>query len=53
MHKTRLEDLVAIIYRSQGLADKIPETHQTVLVNRSKPRVRSTKRAQLDLSGGI
>jgi hypothetical protein len=49
MHKTRLENLVAIIYRSQGLAEKIPETHQTVLANRTKPRVRSAKMARLDL----
>jgi hypothetical protein len=43
MHKTRLEDLVAIIYRPQGLAEKIPVTYQTVLANRFKIRVRSEK----------
>jgi hypothetical protein len=34
-------DLVVIIYRFQGVAEKIPETPQTVLANRSKVRVRS------------
>jgi hypothetical protein len=43
MEKTRLEDLVVINYRSQGLAEKVPETHQTVLANRSKIKVRSGK----------
>jgi hypothetical protein len=39
-----LEDLVVINYRSQGLAEKICKTHQTVLVKRTKYRVRSIKR---------
>jgi hypothetical protein len=43
MERTRYRDLVAINYRSQGLAEKIPETHQIVLMNRSKIRVRSGK----------
>jgi hypothetical protein len=34
MEKTRLEDLFVNNYRSQGLANKKPETHQTVLVKR-------------------
>jgi hypothetical protein len=34
MEKTRLEDVFAINYRSQGLANKKPETHQIVLVKR-------------------
>jgi hypothetical protein len=42
------KDLYAIIYRFLGLARKIPETHQTVLVNRSKIRVRSIKGLGLD-----
>jgi hypothetical protein len=38
-----LEDLSAINYRYQGLANKNPETQQTVLVKRIKLRVRSIK----------
>jgi hypothetical protein len=41
MKKTRYKDLVVINYKSQGLAENIPETHQIVLANRSKIRVRS------------
>jgi hypothetical protein len=41
MDKTRLEDLVVINYRLGGLAEKILETHQIVLVKRIKNRVRS------------
>jgi hypothetical protein len=48
MSKTRLEDLSAINYRLQGLAEKKPETQETVLVKRIKLRVRSIKG-----SGGI
>jgi hypothetical protein len=43
MDKIRLEDLVVINYRLGGLADKVPETPQIVLVNRIKNRVRSQK----------
>jgi hypothetical protein len=49
MSKTRSEDLDVINYRLQGLANKKPETQETVLVNRSKIRVRSTKALGLDL----
>jgi hypothetical protein len=38
-----LEDLSAINYRSQGVAEKIPETQETVLVKRIKHGVRSIK----------
>jgi hypothetical protein len=38
-----LEDLSAINYRLQGLAEKKPETQETVLVKRIKYRVRSIK----------
>jgi hypothetical protein len=38
-----LEDLSAINYRLQGLAEKEPETQETVLVLRIKHRVRSIK----------
>jgi hypothetical protein len=41
--KTRLKDLYVINYRSQGLTKKIRKTHQIVLANRSKARVRSEK----------
>jgi hypothetical protein len=34
MDKTRFKDLVVIIYRFQGLANKNPETQQIVLVKR-------------------
>jgi hypothetical protein len=37
------KDLNGINQRSGGLAEKIPETHQTVLANRSKARVSSEK----------
>jgi Flp pilus assembly protein TadB len=47
--KTRLEDLIAINRRSGGLAEKILETPQTVLANRSKARVRSEKDDKPDL----
>jgi hypothetical protein len=36
-------DLNGINHRCGGLAEKIPETHQTVLANRSKARVSSEK----------
>jgi hypothetical protein len=39
-----LEDLFVINYRLQGLAEKKPETQETVLVKRIKDRVRSIKR---------
>jgi hypothetical protein len=39
MEKTRLEDLFMNNYRFQGEAEKILETPQTVLTNRSKIRV--------------
>jgi hypothetical protein len=38
-----LEDLYAINYRLQGLAEENPETQETVLVKRIKHRVRSIK----------
>jgi hypothetical protein len=38
-----LVDLSAINYRLQGLAEKKPETQETVLVKRIKLRVRSVK----------
>jgi hypothetical protein len=38
-----LEDLSAINYRLQGLAEKKPETQETMLVKRIKHRVRSIK----------
>jgi hypothetical protein len=38
-----LEDLFVIHYRLQGLAEKKPETQETVLVKRIKHRVRSIK----------
>jgi hypothetical protein len=43
MSKTRLEDLVAINYSQQGVADKIVKAHSTVLAKRIKYRVRSEK----------
>jgi hypothetical protein len=43
MSKTRLEDLFAIIYRFQGVAEKIPETQKIVLEKRIKLGVRSVK----------
>jgi hypothetical protein len=49
MEKTRLEDLFVNNYRSQGLANKKPETHQTVLAKRSKTRVSSEKSLEMDL----
>jgi hypothetical protein len=50
-----LEDLFAINYRFQGLAEKKPETQETVLVKLVKFGVRSVKGASLDLcaKGGI
>jgi hypothetical protein len=55
MDKTRLKGPRCDIYRFQGLQNKIPETHQIVLVNRSKPRVRSKKgpRVGSTWKGGI
>jgi hypothetical protein len=42
------KDLFVINYRFGGLADKILETRQIVLTNRSKARVKSEKH-----SGGV
>jgi hypothetical protein len=53
MEKTRLEDLFVNNYRFQGVAEKIPETPETVLTNRSKIRVRSEKELRLDLDERI
>jgi hypothetical protein len=44
-----LEDLSAINYRYQGLANKNPETQQIVLVKRIKLGVRSVKVPWVDL----
>jgi hypothetical protein len=44
-----LEDLSAINYTLQGLAEKKPETQETVLVKRIKHRVRSIKECGWDL----
>jgi hypothetical protein len=44
-----LVDLFAIIYRFQGVAEKIPETQETVLEKRIKLGVRSIKGCWLDL----
>jgi hypothetical protein len=41
MEKTRLEDLFMNNYRSQGLAEKKPETQEIVLAKRIKHGVRS------------
>jgi hypothetical protein len=41
MEKTRLEDLFVNNYRSQGLAEKKPETQEIVLAKRIKHGVRS------------
>jgi hypothetical protein len=49
MEKTRLEDLFVNNYRSHGLANKKPETQETVLVKLVKLGVRSTKALELDL----
>jgi hypothetical protein len=38
-----LEDLFVINYRLQGLAEKKPETQETILAKRIKYRVRSIK----------
>jgi hypothetical protein len=43
MEKTRLEDLFVNNYRSHGLAEKKPETQETVLAKRIKLGVRSVK----------
>jgi hypothetical protein len=48
-----LEDLFAINYRFQGLAEKKPETRETVLVKLIKLGVRSGKGCWLDLVEGI
>jgi hypothetical protein len=42
-----------IIYRFQGVAEKIPETQYTVLVKLIKLRVRSVKGLGMDLVEGI
>jgi hypothetical protein len=47
------KDLFAINYRFQGVAEKIPETHWTVLVKLVKLGVRSTKALWLDLVESI
>jgi hypothetical protein len=47
-----LEDLFVINYRLQGLAEKKPETQETMLVKRIKHRVRSIKEHWLDLISG-
>jgi hypothetical protein len=52
MEKTRLEDLFVNNYRSQGVAEKIPETQYTTLVNRFKIGVRSEKEFGMDLIAG-
>jgi hypothetical protein len=49
MKKTRLEDLVVIYYRCQGLAEKICKTHAIVLSKLIKLGVRSEKGLKLDL----
>jgi hypothetical protein len=46
-------DLNEINHRSGGLAENIPEIHQTVFANRSKIRVRFEKESRLDLDGRI
>jgi hypothetical protein len=43
-----LEDLSAINYRLQGLADKEPETPEIVLMKRIKHWVRSIKEPWVD-----
>jgi hypothetical protein len=48
-----LEDLSAINYKLQGLAEKKPETQETMLVNKSKIRVRSIKDVRMDLNERI
>jgi hypothetical protein len=53
MRKTRLEDLFVINYRFGGLVEKVLETHQIVLANRSKARVRFEKVLGMDLVAGI
>jgi hypothetical protein len=45
-----LEDLSAINYRLQGLAEKKPETQEIVLVKRIKLEVRSVKEFGMDLT---
>jgi hypothetical protein len=47
------KDLFAINYRFQGVAQKKPETQETVLVKLSKLRVRSKKVLGMDLVAGI
>jgi hypothetical protein len=49
MEKTRLEDLFVNNYRSQGLANKNPETQLMVLVKRIKLGVRSIKEPWVEL----
>jgi hypothetical protein len=44
-----LEDLSAINYILQGLAEKKPETQETVLVRRIKLGVRSVKEPWVEL----
>jgi hypothetical protein len=52
MEKTRSEDLFVNNYRSQGLANKNPETQPIVLVKLIKLGVRSVKGCWLDLGAG-
>jgi hypothetical protein len=51
--KQDYRDLVAINRRFQGVAEKIPETQETVLVKLVKLRVRSEKVLGMDLIAGI
>jgi hypothetical protein len=44
-----LEDLSAINYRLRGLAEKKPETQETMLVKRIKLGVRSLKEPWVEL----
>jgi hypothetical protein len=48
-----LEDLFAINYRFQGLAEKKLETQETVLEKRIKLGVRSVKEPWVELVGSI
>jgi hypothetical protein len=51
--KQDYRDLVVINYRFQGVAEKIPETQETVLVRLTKLKVRSVKVLGMDLVAGI
>jgi hypothetical protein len=53
MEKTRLEDLLVINYRLQGLAEKICKTSAIVLAKLIKLGVRSEKCHWLVLDAGI